>query len=146
MPKAKTSRKPTSLVGKNFCFVCGGDNSQGMRLKFSMESDLPTVKGTFYLAHRYMGSTPSTHSGIVAAIVDEAMGKLARDHRSNERVVEITIKHLHPVPLGHKITVEARPMKKRGKQSWRECTIRDARGRLLVQGKAEFSRGARTGD
>lgn len=146
MPKVKTSRKPTSLVGKNFCFVCGGDNTQGMRLKFSMASDLPTVKGTFYLAHRYMGSTSAAHSGIVAAIVDEAMGKLARHRRSNERAVEITVKHLYPVPLGHKIIVEARPLEQRGKHSWRECTIRDARGRLLVQGKAEFVRVARTGD
>jgi acyl-coenzyme A thioesterase PaaI-like protein len=146
LKKAKTSKKPTALVGKNFCFVCGGDNSQGMRLKFSTVSDLPTVKGTFHLAHRYMGASASAHSGIVAAIVDEAMGKLAGHHRSGERPVEITVKHLHPVPLGNKIVVEARPMKGRGKHSWRECTIRDARGRLLVQGQAEFVRVARSGD
>jgi len=143
VPKAKIIRKPTLHVGKKFCFVCGADNSQGMRLKFSVDSKPSIVRGVFHLAHRYMGPSSFAHRGIIAAIMDEAMVKLDSLHGAPALTAEIIVKYLRPVPLGHKIIVEARPLKQRGKHYWRECTIRDARGRLLVHGKGEFGRAAR---
>jgi acyl-coenzyme A thioesterase PaaI-like protein len=51
---------------------------------------------------------------------------------------ELTVEYLKPVPLGRKIMVEARPAKQTGRNYWRECTIRDSEGTLLVRSRGRF--------
>lgn len=116
-----------------------------MRLKFSVDPDHSAVRGTFHLAHRYGGPPSLAHDGIVAAVVDEAMAKLDSLDRVAARISEMTVEYLHPVPLGRKITVEARSSDRKGLEFSRECTIRDSRGRVLVRGKGRFVRVAGKG-
>lgn len=71
-------------------------------------------------------------------IVDEAMGKLSRVDGVVALTAELTVEYLKPVPLGRKIMVEARPEKQLGRNYWRECTIRDAEGTLLVRSRGRF--------
>lgn len=125
-------------VARNFCFACGQDNSQGMRLKFSIDSKDSTVRGSFRMAGRYQGSPAALHGGIVATLVDEAMGKLNRLDGIVAPTAEINVEYLLPVPLGRKIVVEARSTSQQGRHYWRECTIRDSEGKLLARGKGRF--------
>ena len=131
-------KNPQKRIKRNFCYICGADNPQGMRLKFSVDSEEPVVRGTFSLAHRYQGPPSSAHGGVIAALVDEAMGKLNRVDGVVALTAEMTVEYLHLVPLGHKILVEARPSEHRGRNYWRECTIRDSKGKLLVRGRGRF--------
>jgi uncharacterized protein (TIGR00369 family) len=135
-PKTKTN----PLVARNFCFGCGGDNPQGMRLKFSVGSSDSIVRGVFTLAHRYTGPPSFAHGGIIATLLEEAMGKLNRVDGVVAMTAEMSVEYLKPVPLGRKIIVEARPSEQRDRDYWRESTIRDSRGRLLARGKARFVR------
>ena len=140
MPKAQTKNQPGSRYVRNFCFLCGPDNPQGMRLKFSVDPVHSVVRGTFHLAHRYGGPASLAHDGIVAAVVEEAMAKLNSLDKLAVRIAEMTVEYLHPVPLGRKITVEARSSDPKGREFSRECTIRDSRGRVLVRGQGRFVR------
>jgi len=133
-------------ITRNFCFACGPDNAQGMRLKFSVHENDSVARGTFVLAGRYQGPPSFAHGGIIAAVVDEAMGKLSRLEGVVALTAELSVEYLHPVPLGRKILVEARPVKQMGRNYWRECTIRDARGKLLARGKGRFVKIAVRGD
>src|SRR5690242_3093872 len=103
----KVQKKP--LTNRNFCFGCGPDNPQGMRLKFRIE-DGPVVRATFSMAHRYQGPPHGVHGGIIATLVDEAMGKLSRVDKVVALTAELTVRYLRPVPLGRKIMIEARPV------------------------------------
>ena len=125
-------------ISRNFCFVCGQDNGQGMRLKFAVDPKTAIARGTFTLAGRYQGPPSFAHGGIIAAVVDEAMGKLSRLDGVVALTAEMTVEYLRPVPLGRKIFVEARATDQKGRNYWRECTIRDARGKLLARGKGRF--------
>ena len=123
---------------KNFCYICGPDNPQGLRLKFLISSEEAVVRGNFRLAKRYQGPPGCAHGGVIASLVDEAMGKLNRVDGILALTAEMTVEYLKLVPLGQKIFVEARPSEHRGRNYWRECTIRDADGKLLVRGRGRF--------
>ena len=133
-------KAPSPKIKRNFCYGCGADNPEGMRLKFAVEAeaDGPVVRGTFSMAHRYQGPPGGVHGGIIATLVDEAMGKLSRLDGVVALTAELTVEYLQLVPLGRKIIVEARPTEHRGRSYWRECTIRDAQGKLLVRSRGRF--------
>ena len=123
---------------KNFCFGCGKNNPQGMKLKFVIDDQNRRVHGTFRLPDRYEGPPAHVHGGIIALLVDEAMGKLNRPEQIVALTAEMTVEYLRPVPLRKKITIEARPTNHNGRSYWRECTIRDESGSLLARGKGRF--------
>jgi uncharacterized protein (TIGR00369 family) len=125
-------------IKRKICYACGPDNPQGMRLKFAVYPEDPVVRATFTLAHRYQGPPASVHGGIIATLVDEAMGKLSRLDGVVAMTAELNVEYLRPVPLGRKILIEARPAEHRGRSYWRECTIHDAKGTLLVRGRGRF--------
>ncbi len=111
-----------------------------MRLKFSVDSSESTVSGVFSLAHRYTGPPSFAHGGIIATLLEEAMGKLNRVDGVVAMTAELSVEYLNPVPLSRKIIVEARPSEQRDRDYWRESTIRDSRDRLLARGRARFVR------
>lgn len=123
---------------KNLCFGCGKDNADGMKLKFVIDDADRRVHGTFRLAGRYEGPPKHVHGGVIALLMDEAMGKLNRPENIVALTAEMSIHYLRPVPLRKKILIEAHPTEHNGRNYWRECTIRDEHGNLLVRGKGRF--------
>ncbi|PYX79429.1 MAG: hypothetical protein DMG70_27790 [Acidobacteria bacterium] len=63
-------------VPKNYCFACGKHNPEGMRLKFAYDEEQDCFVCRFRLGKRYTGPPGHTHGGIIATILDEAMGKV----------------------------------------------------------------------
>jgi hypothetical protein len=61
---------------KNYCFGCGKNNPEGMRLKFNYDEDRDCFVCRFRLGKRYTGPPGHCHGGIIATILDEAMGKV----------------------------------------------------------------------
>src|SRR3990172_8205699 len=104
----KTRKRTAPAIVQNFCFACGPDNSQGMRLKFAMDPKEGVVRGAFRLAGRYQGSGQGAQGGILATVLDDAMGKLSRLDGIVAPTAELHMDYLRPVPIGRKILVEAR--------------------------------------
>jgi len=96
------------------------------------------VRGKFRIAHRYEGPPGAVHGGIIATLVDEAMGKLSRIDGVIALTAELNVQYLRLVPLGRTIIVEARPAEHHGRSYWRECTISDAKGEVLVRSRGRF--------
>src|SRR6059036_1991934 len=61
---------------KNFCFACGMSNPDGMPLKFVFDEGRDRFVCRFRLSKRYTGPPGHAHGGIIATILDEAMGKV----------------------------------------------------------------------
>jgi hypothetical protein len=61
---------------KNYCFACGKNNPDGMRLRFAYDEKLDGFVCRFRLGNRYTGPPGHAHGGIIATILDEAMGKV----------------------------------------------------------------------
>jgi uncharacterized protein (TIGR00369 family) len=123
---------------RNYCYGCGVDNPDGMRLEFNVDADKREARGTFNIDERYQGPPSFVHGGIIATLVDEAMAKLNKPDGIVGVTAELSVEYLKPVPLRDSIIVEARSSEQRGRHYWRECTIRDSKGTLLVRGRGRF--------
>src|SRR5689334_23493936 len=79
-PRAHSASKPSLSTRreKNYCFGCGRDNPTGMHLKMGLDAETGVARGSFRTVGRFRGSRLHLHGGIIATLLDEAMGKLNR--------------------------------------------------------------------
>lgn len=122
----------------NPCFGCGGANSRGMRLVFEKDDQRRRITGRFRLGAEYQGGVGYLHGGIIALLLDEAMGKLNRFHDVRAVTAELTVEYLRPVPVEEEITVEAEEVSREGRNLMHRGEIRNAAGKVLARGRGRF--------
>ncbi|MBA3914972.1 MAG: PaaI family thioesterase [Acidobacteriales bacterium] len=141
MPKkAQGSGHATRYVRlqKNFCFGCGKNNEQGMRLKFVYDEERDSFVCRFRLSKRYSGPPGHCHGGIIATILDEAMGKVNKLRHVVALTKQITVDYLKPVPLNKPLRVESREVSVRGRKHVNMAEILNQKGEVLARGKGLF--------
>src|SRR5260370_22867026 len=99
---------------KNYCFACGKNNPDGMRLRFPYDEARKCFVARFRLGKRYTGPPGHCHGGIIATVLDEAMGKVNKLRQVVALTSEITVNYLKPVPLNQPLRVESREVKVKG--------------------------------
>ena len=137
-PLMKAALKKHPSLRKNFCFGCGKDNPEGMRLKFHHDKATNTFVAHFRLGRRFTGPPRHAHGGVIAAILDEAMSKPSKPLGIMAPTTELTVTYLRPVPLGQKLTALGWEVKSRGREHHRAAEIRNEAGELLSSGKGRF--------
>jgi uncharacterized protein (TIGR00369 family) len=123
---------------QNHCFGCGGANDAGMKLAFDLDLNERRVQGRFVLGENYAGGAGFAHGGIIAVLLDEAMGKISK--LTDERAVtaEMSIEYKKPVPVDAEIFVAGWQEDAKGRNRFRVGEIRDAQGNLLARGRGRF--------
>lgn len=122
----------------NNCFGCGGANESGMKLAFDLHLDERKTRGRFMLGVRYGGGAGFAHGGIIAVLLDEAMGKISKLTEELAVTAELSIEYKKPVPLTEEIVVEGWQEGEKGRNRFRVGEIKDAAGNLLARGKGRF--------
>ena len=122
----------------NVCFACGGANARGMKLTFEQDDANRRIRGSFRLGAEYQGGTDFIHGGIIALLLDEAMGKVNRFRQVRAVTAELTIEYLKPVPVEKDLVVEAYEVEKNGRNLFHAGEIRDASGQVLARGRGRF--------
>ncbi len=130
--------KKHPALRKNYCFGCGNDNPDGMRLKFAYREEGKRFVANFRLGRRFTGPPRHAHGGIIAAILDEAMSKPSRLRNVLAPTVELIVRYHKPVPLGEKLIAAGWEVRVRGRQHLRAAEIRNQRGELLASGRGKF--------
>jgi uncharacterized protein (TIGR00369 family) len=125
-------------IQKNYCFACGKNNPEGMRLKFSYDEERDCFVCRFRLSKRYTGPPGHSHGGIIATILDEAMGKVNKLRHVIALTSEITVNYLKPVPLNKPLRVESREVKVRGRQHINMAEIFNQNGEVLARSRGTF--------
>jgi uncharacterized protein (TIGR00369 family) len=125
-------------MGKNLCFACGPDNAAGMRLKFTFDKKRRMFVCRFRLNERYTGPPGHCHGGIIATILDEAMGKVNRLSKVIALTSQMTVDYLRPVPLNKTLRVESGSKSVRGRRHTNVAEILNQRGDVLARGQALF--------
>ena len=131
-------RGHVSRPQKNYCFACGKNNPEGMRLRFSYEERRKRFVSRFRLGRRYTGPPGHAHGGVIATILDEAMGKVNKLHNVVALTSEITVQYLKPVPLNQSLRVEARGVSVRGRRHINAAEILNQRGEVLASSRGTF--------
>jgi uncharacterized protein (TIGR00369 family) len=122
----------------NKCFGCGGDNAGGMKLTFEQDNVNRRIVGRFVLGERYQGGGGFAHGGIIALLLDEAMGKVCRFREVRAVTAELTVEYVKPVSVEKEIIVEGRETELKGRNLFLAGEIRDADGEVLAKGRGRF--------
>lgn len=122
----------------NKCFGCGGDNAGGMKLTFEQDNVNRKIVGRFVLGERYQGGGGMAHGGIIATLLDEAMGKVCRFRDVRAVTAELTVEYLKPVSVAQEIIVEGHEAELKGRNLFLLGEIRNAEGLVLARGRGRF--------
>ena len=123
---------------KNYCFGCGKNNLDGMRLKFVYDEEGAGFVCRFRLSKRYTGPPGHAHGGIIATILDEAMGKVNKLRQVVALTKEIVVDYEKPVPLNQPLRVESREKSVRGRRHINVAEILNEKGEVLARGRGLF--------
>ena len=125
-------------IPKNHCFGCGPDNPEGMRLNFVLGESNKSFVSRFKLSSRYVGPPGHAHGGIIATILDEAMGKVNKLRHVVALTREMKVEYLRPVPLGEPLVAEGREKYVRGREHINIAEIRNESGEVLARSRGKF--------
>jgi uncharacterized protein (TIGR00369 family) len=123
---------------KNYCFGCGKNNPEGMALRFTYDKERNCYICRFKLGKRYTGPPGHCHGGIIATILDEAMGKVNKLRQVVALTSEMTVNFLKPVPLFKPLRVESREEKVKGRRHINVAEILNQKGEVLARGRGLF--------
>jgi acyl-coenzyme A thioesterase PaaI-like protein len=99
------------------CFVCGLQNPFGLKLRFHN-----TAPGEVTVHHtvpeEYQGYPGVVHGGVVAAMLDEAGGRVFMGDQAKPRFMytaRMEIRYRQNVPIGQPLKIVGRALKSRGR-------------------------------
>jgi acyl-coenzyme A thioesterase PaaI-like protein len=129
-----TSRQPNS----RHCFVCGLENPFGLQLKF-FNSASGEVTVDYTVPEHYQGYPGIVHGGIVAAMLDEATGRVFMGDPANPRFLytaRLDIRYRKNVPVGQPLRLVGRAGKNKGRMATATGAIYNINGELLAEAEA----------
>lgn len=123
---------------QNYCFGCGKDNPKGMRLKFYSDEEARRTFCKFKLARYLQGPPGHAHGGIIATILDEAMGKVNKFRSVVALTRSMKVEYLKPVPLGKELTVTGWEQKVEGREHTNVAQITNEKNEVLARSTGTF--------
>jgi len=109
-----------------------------MKLTFEQDNVNRRIVGRFVLGERYQGGGGFGHGGIIAVLLDEAMGKVCRFREVRAVTAELTVEYLKPINVQQEIIVEGRESEQKGRNIFMTGEIRNEVGDVLARGRARF--------
>jgi acyl-coenzyme A thioesterase PaaI-like protein len=140
MTKTSASGHDTkhARIAKNHCFACGPDNPDGMHLKFRFDEAGGRAWCRFRLPLRFQGPPGHAHGGIIATILDEAMGKVNKLRAVIAVTKTMEVEYLKLVPLRKSLMVEGRERSVRGRKHVNVAQILNEKGEVLARSRGLF--------
>src|ERR1700722_341423 len=136
--KSHGHETPDHKPAKNYCFVCGPDNPDGMHLQFTLDEGRRIFVCPFALDARYTGPPGHCHGDSGASILDDAMGKVNKLRQVVALTKEMTIEYLRPVPLHNPLRVEGRDIEVQGRRHINAAEILNENNEVLARSRGTF--------
>jgi len=98
------------------CFVCGRNNPAGLYMQF-YDNGKNEVLSDYTVAARYQSYPGIVHGGIIASMLDEAVGRVAMigDHHHFMVAVKLQVLYRHPVPVEIPLRITGRIIRMSGR-------------------------------
>jgi len=126
------------LRNNQTCFVCGKENPVGLSVDFEINANDRTIRGSFIPLDMHQGFEGIVHGGILSALLDEAMGKLAFDLGLPAMTAELALTFKAPAAPGEELLISARIVRENRRMVQAEARIErgpvvvaEAKGKLL---------------
>ena len=136
----KHNQSIISLIDNNHCFVCGKKNPLGLNIPVKEYIKGNTVSFTWLPNENHQSYAGIVHGGILATLLDEAMGYAVMGEGITRRIVtlEYKLNYRHPTPVGLPLKVIASMGEKRHKVISAKGTIYSLDGTILVEATGKF--------
>jgi uncharacterized protein (TIGR00369 family) len=134
---AENSGTPAGST-RNYCFACGRDNPEGLGLMFTFDEERKSYVCHFRLSRRHTGPPGYAHGGIIATILDEAMGKANRISKVTAVTQSMTVEYLRLVPLDKPLVAEGRQRSIKGRVHVNVAELRSVEGEILARSEGTF--------
>ena len=85
-------------------FVHGLRNAHGLHLQYEVEGD--RIVTTWTAGERHAGFPGLVHGGLVAAVLDDVMGRWAAPHRRFVVTGRLEVRYRNPAPIGVPLRIE----------------------------------------
>jgi uncharacterized protein (TIGR00369 family) len=125
------------------CYVCGKENPAGLQVAFEIDKNARTITGRFTPKQVHEGWEGIVHGGVIAALLDEAMVKLAAHLGIPAVSAEITVKFKNPAAAADTLAISGRITKEARRLIEAEATVTrglvivaEAKGKLLKVGSS----------
>ena len=122
----------------HYCFGCSKRNPIGLHLAFRREDG--EVRAPFTPQDEHQGWPGFMHGGLVATMLDEAMGWVIMAHGVWAVTGKINVRYRDPVPLHQPLTVVGRIDKDRRRWLLVRAEVRSSEGAVLSEADAIFMR------
>lgn len=109
-----------------------------MHLEFYIDEEARQAICKFSLSLRFTGPPGHAHGGIIATILDEAMGKINRLSRVVALTRTMNVDYLRPVPLDQPLTVIGRAQSVEGREHINVAEITNEQGKVLARSTGKF--------
>src|SRR5208283_4735702 len=90
------------------CFVCGKKNPAGLAVDFEINEQARSIQARFTPSSGHQGYEGIVHGGILSALLDEAMAKLAFSLGFQIVTAEITVKFKSPATPGEELFISGK--------------------------------------
>lgn len=137
MTSAPGSEGLRDQPGSAMCFVCGTENPHGLGVRFRDDGERVFCELT--PADHHQGWPGVLHGGIISAVLDETIGRVAFLHDRWVQTGRLTLKFVRPAPLGvrlratgHLVRNHRRLMEMRG-----DLVLADT-GEVLAEAEGTF--------
>lgn len=118
------------------CFACGEQNERGLHMRFERHEGRAVC---FYTPCAYQQGYPGRmHGGIVATLMDEAMGWAVYGAAQWGATARLNMRFRKPVPLDKPLRVEAWVTNNRSRLLELRSELRDEAGALLAEADGTF--------
>ncbi|MBX3065441.1 MAG: PaaI family thioesterase [Anaerolineae bacterium] len=126
-------QQPSSFM----CFVCGVNNHDGLQVRFFNDGE-NAVRAEVSIDDRFQGFPGIAHGGVVAALLDEIVGRAGLSGNPNRLMYtgKLEVKYRQHVPLHTALTLKGRIDKDRGRIVQASGELYTADGAILAEATA----------
>lgn len=121
-----------------WCFGCGSLNPMGLGMRFRLENGRAVAE--FRPSPHHQGFPGHMHGGLVATMLDEAMGWAVYGQGVWAVTAKMSTRFREPVPLSEPLVVSGWVTRTRGPLLDARAEIRTREGALLAQAEGVFMR------
>ena len=123
-----------------YCWICGEKNPDGLQLKFDLNKTAKTLQTSFIPPETYQGYDGIVHGGILSALLDEAMAKLAFELGYNAVTAMLNVRFKSLAKVKEKLTIRGKITQANRRLVFAKATIHKEDGTLIAEGDSKLVR------
>ncbi len=130
---------PITPIDDNYCFVCGQDNPQGLKIKVKLFPEEMAAETELALPREYQGWAEVIHGGILSTLLDEMMAQAVWHFAGPGLTLNMEVRFHHPLKPDETIRVRGVLTAANGSRRTAEAAITRSRdNRKIASAKSRF--------